>query len=290
MFFPLLFVSVVSAWQIVKELCDSTEIAQLLAADNWCSDTVPRCEWQGVQCDGEGNLVSLELRDVPLNVPLPSKVAAPGIKCTQLTLSNCGLTGEFPVAISSAMLYKLDLSHNKITGNLPWDWLSGMYYVDLSYNKMGGAAQLSKFSMYPYLAHLDLAENAFYENLNTLSGKYAPHVAYFSIGGNKFTGRAPAFPSSAVYNISHNFFSDIENAQPSNDIFADVLYLNVCDTADNPFRPEPPKWLEKIYERCNYVYDPVNKIYFAEDFATTTSAQKSSIHHVESGAHLQIPL
>lgn len=285
MIFSLFFVIFggVNAFQIVEELCDTTKIGALLSDGNWCSEKIDRCEWQGVRCDRQGRLTHLELSDVPLNTALPKTLDAPGAFVRSLRLDNCGLSGEFPATIASVSnLYDLSLARNRITGNLPWKWvMTKIVNLDVSHNRMGGESAMSPHygspgKEYSPLQQLRIAGNEFYENLDRFSAAQTHRVEVFDISDNKFVGRAPGFQYAAVYNISHNHFSEIETppadaskwaAEHSSGLGSP---LSKCDAGGNPFRTEPPEWLEDDYERCKYRYDPSNKLWRLNDVEPST--------------------
>lgn len=273
-----------ASWQIVEELCETTEIATLLKEGHWCSETVPRCQWQGITCDAEDNFVGIELRNVPLNVPIPDKIDAPGKDCLSVKLVNCGLTGEVPPTMELTRLHTFDVSQNQLTGNLPWTWVSKLNHLNVAENQMAGAAELTE-KTYTYMQHLILAGNGFYENLNKFSALSAPKMKTFDISSNKFVGRAPGFNKAVKYNISYNFFSDIEPAEILEERIFGERPLEVCDTAGNPFRLEPPNWMQKIYERCRYNFDPSNEIYIEKDFEPTTTTTTTTTAEAVSSSN-----
>lgn len=287
--FAIIFASAntVACWQLVDELCQTTKIAELLKDGHWCSKSVPRCQWQGISCDGEGFFTNLELDSVPLNVRLPMTLDAPGARAQVIKMRNCGLFGEMPGTIASTNLHTLDLAHNQIEGTLPWDWVAGRYRVDVSYNRMAGKSSLAQ-QTYPYMRHLCLAGNKFRENLNEWSGNDVPIMQTFDISSNQFVGRAPAFGGAELYNISNNFFSDIEELPADFEVpFGNLLPLRKplrnCDMSNNLFRLAPPRWVEPHYERCLYRYDPSNPIKFEHDFEPTTTSTEASDKTVGGG-------
>lgn len=259
-----------SAFQIVEELCATTRIGELLADGNWCSDTVPRCQWQGITCELDHSLIKLDLQDVPLNSTLPETLDAPGPNCHFVRMSNCSLWGEFPLTVAATKIRTLDLSRNQITGTLPWEWVPGINVLDISQNLMGGHSRIALQPTHN-LRHFSLAGNSFYEDLTTLSSSAMPAMKFFDISGNSFIGRAPGFPTANTYNISGNHFSDVEplpaavkpSPQTSDGVLAQ-LWLSVCDASGNPLRLPPPEWIS-AHSPCKYAYDPSNEIFFIDD-------------------------
>ena len=253
-----------ASWQLVDELCQTTNIAKLFPRGNWCSPSVPRCQWIGVGCNADLQNTYVFLENIPLNVKVPNSVGAPGPFVVSIVLKNCSLHGNFPQAFSADSMSWIDLSDNSLEGNLPWNVLARMFtIVDVSRNKLSGQAELTKYNM-PFMSDLVLTDNQFYEDLTPLSGGTWPRFEKFEVANNLFFGRAPYFPNADTYDISGNYFSDIEDGS------GDYL-LEFCDANKNPFRKEPPQWLKSHYEQCNYDYSPTNKLYFMKDIEQLTA-------------------
>ncbi|KAL3834418.1 hypothetical protein ACJIZ3_009154 [Penstemon smallii] len=102
---------------------------------------------------------------------------------SRLRLASCNLH-EFPNLMKQKELFHLDLSHNKITGEIPsWIWEMGLFYFNVSYNSL---VDLQK----PY-------------NFN--SG-----IRWLDLHSNKLRGKLPLPPSNASYvDFSSNNFQEI---------------------------------------------------------------------------------
>ncbi|KAK8561616.1 hypothetical protein V6N13_149221 [Hibiscus sabdariffa] len=110
------------------------------------------------------------------NLPFPN--------VTLLNLASCNLT-KFPEVVNNlSNLYYLDLSSNRIHGEIPsWIWKPRLLYLNLSLNFLVGFERPLLIS--PYMLQLDLH-------------------------GNQLQGKIPFFPSHATYlDYSNNNFSSV---------------------------------------------------------------------------------
>ncbi|KAL1223252.1 Inactive LRR receptor-like serine/threonine-protein kinase BIR2 [Cardamine amara subsp. amara] len=136
------------------------------------------CTFVGVSCwnNQENRVITLELRDMGLSGKIPE------------SLKFCG------------SLQKLDLSINKLSGNIPielCDWLPFLVSLDLSNNELNG--EISP----------DLAKCSFVNSLvlsdNRLSGQIPVQFSglgrlrKFSVANNDLSGRIPVFFSSQSF-------------------------------------------------------------------------------------------
>ena len=117
-----------------------------------------------------------------------------------IRLSNMGLKGKFPPGIENcSSLTGLDLSSNKLFGNIPQDISNIIPYVttlDLSSNNFSGEIPVS-LSNCSYLNSLKLDHNR-------LSGHIPPELGLlgriktFSVANNQLTGPLPRFQNSSI--------------------------------------------------------------------------------------------
>jgi hypothetical protein len=94
------------------------------AYDGWLESEASPCHWQGVGCDTNGRVSSLDL-------------------------SSSSISGPFFGNFSSLKSFiHLDLSDNTITGELPVDLnrYSGLKHLNLSYNLIGGVLNISSLT------------------------------------------------------------------------------------------------------------------------------------------------
>ncbi|KAK8563930.1 hypothetical protein V6N13_005851 [Hibiscus sabdariffa] len=130
------------------------------------------------------------------NLPLPFVPLFPNV--TYLNLASCNLT-KFPEFVKNlSNLYYLDLSSNRIHGEIPsWIWKPRLVYLNLSLNFLVGFERPLLIS--PYMIELDL------------------HC-------NQLQGKIPFFPLRALYlDYSNNNFSSV--IPPEIDDFLQFAYF-----------------------------------------------------------------
>ncbi|KAL9314965.1 hypothetical protein ACSQ67_020417 [Phaseolus vulgaris] len=143
---------------------------------NW-SSSVDCCLWEGILCDEDFRVI-------------------------QLLLPSRGLAGFiFPSLTNLTALSHLDLSHNRLSGNLPnqfFSLLNHLQNLDLSYNRLSG--ELPHFvanTSGNTLLKLDLSSNLFHGKLPlSLLQHLGDAVAggsltSFNVSNNSFTGQIP---------------------------------------------------------------------------------------------------
>ncbi|KAK7338184.1 hypothetical protein VNO77_18786 [Canavalia gladiata] len=157
---------------------------------NW-SASVDCCRWEGVICDDGQAQQNGDLRVIHLLLP------------------SRGLTGFiFPSLANLTSLSQLNLSHNRLSGNLPnqfFSLLNHLQILDLSYNRLSG-------ELPPFVANitsntireLDLSSNLFH---GTLPPSLLQHLAggtltSFNVSNNSFTGQIPTSVLCSNHNIS----------------------------------------------------------------------------------------
>ncbi|KAK4478433.1 hypothetical protein RD792_013906 [Penstemon davidsonii] len=181
---------------------------------------------------------------------------------TKLNLASCNLH-EFPDLTNQKKLIFVDLSNNKITGEVPsWIWEIGngaLGYLNLScnslvdlqkpYNIPGGLSVLdlhsNKFNgtlpMPPaFSIYLDYSSNNFQESIPVDIGNFTSFTRFLSLANNRLTGAIPKSFCSAVdlevLDLSGNFLSgDIPPCLVQN-----IETLGVLDLGRNNFTGEIP--------------------------------------------------
>ncbi|KAL7479045.1 hypothetical protein ACHAW6_004794 [Cyclotella cf. meneghiniana] len=146
-------------------------ILALLAFDlsnlDWLSNG-SECEWFGVECDVDGNVIKLELNSSSLYGTMPPEVC--GLQSLQtLLLRGNSLSGTLPSELGYLKdLTVLDLKSNNFTGTLP--------------SEIGNLTKLTK---------LVLRENEFTGTLPSELG-YLKDLSILYLESNKFSGTLPS--------------------------------------------------------------------------------------------------
>lgn len=266
----LTFLSVCFSWQLVQELCDSKQYDLSILPLGWCSDTTTRCKWPGISCDQNGQLYALELYDVPLNIPLPETIDAPGPAVHTLKLVNCGLTGTVPGTLERVTTLKvLDLSNNRLEGEWPWTMVSVMEEFSIANNRLWGKTYFNSLTFpnqWQNMTRLNIANNSFTEEWDQVVEGYWPAMRHFNIENNQFSGAVPPIRTAYQYRIGGNYFGYFTPTFLQKAPSYHPLTLSDCDVSRVPFREVPPDWMKAYVDRCRYRYDPSNKLYMISDF------------------------
>lgn len=152
---------------------------------NW-SASVDCCSWEGIICDDE-NRENGDQRVI------------------QLLLPSRGLAGSISSSLANlTALSHLNLSHNRLAGNLPTQFfslLNHLQILDLSYNHLSGELPNSdgnnSSSSNSNLEELDLSSNLFRGTLPSSFLHYLTIAAAggtltsFNVSNNSFTGEIP---------------------------------------------------------------------------------------------------
>ncbi|CAJ1976054.1 unnamed protein product [Sphenostylis stenocarpa] len=178
---------------------------------NWAA-SVDCCLWEGIECDANFRV---------LHLLLPSR----------------GLAGFiFPSLSNLTALSRLDLSHNRLSGNLPdqiFSLLNHLQILDLSFNRLSGELPpfVANTSGYT-IREIDLSSNLFHGKLPpSLLQHLADAVAggsltSFNVSNNSFTGQIP----TSVLCSNHSSSSSLRFLDYSSNDFAGMIQpgLGAC--------------------------------------------------------------
>ena len=206
-------------------LYNATDGPNWVSSDNWLTDA-PLREWYGVETDGSGRVVRLDLsgwwdseahRSIShgLSGPIPPELGNLS-ELTHLSLDRNGLTGAIrPELGSLANLTRLALNSNALAGSIPSELgnLSELTHLLLDHNNLTGGIppELGKLAS---LTALSLTSNPLEGSIppelgnltnlrrlslwtNSLTGSIPPELGNLaslmslSLGGNYLTGPIP---------------------------------------------------------------------------------------------------
>ncbi|KAI9093894.1 hypothetical protein K1719_026892 [Acacia pycnantha] len=172
---------------------------------NWSS--VDCCSWEGILCD-ESNMGNGDHRVIGLLLP------------------SRGLSGSISPALTKLTgLSQLNLSHNRLSGNLPTQFfslLSHLQILDLSYNRLSDELPASVVNnnnkTSSIIQELDLSSNLFQGTLPSSFLQYlgaaaaAGTLTTFNVSNNSFIGRIPTsqlrkYDSLRFLDLSYNKFN-----------------------------------------------------------------------------------
>ncbi|KAK7285707.1 hypothetical protein RJT34_20485 [Clitoria ternatea] len=176
---------------------------------NW-SASVDCCQWEGIACDEDKQNGDLRV----IHLVLPSR----------------GLTGFiFPSLTNLTALSQLNLSHNRLSGNLPnqfFSLLNRLQILDLSYNRLSGelppfVGNISSNT----IQELDLSSNLFHGTLppsllqHLASAAAGGSLTSFNVSNNSFTGQIP----TSLLCSNHNSSSSLRFLDYSSNDFSGII-------------------------------------------------------------------
>ncbi|KAK8608269.1 hypothetical protein V6N13_023696 [Hibiscus sabdariffa] len=170
-----------------------------------------------------------------------------GVTCsnkrvTKINLSNLGLSGTMGYSLlSMTSLTELDLSHNNLAGDIPYNLPPNLQRLNLEYNQFTGGVPYS-ISQMPSLQYLNLAHN---QLQNALSDMFASlsSLSTLDLSFNSISGSLP----QSFQNLTSISTMYLQNNQFSGNI--DVLAnlpLDKLDVSNNRFTGWVPAQLKSI--------------------------------------------
>ncbi|XP_004951805.1 receptor-like protein 2 [Setaria italica] len=163
-------------------------------AMSWRNGTTSCCSWEGIACDRDG---------------VVSEISLPGR----------GLHGLISPALGDLTgLRRLNLSHNSLSGELPWEQLlsssSRLAAIDVSFNHLEGELlELPTSTTHgrPLLQVLNISSNLFTGEFPSATWKDMNNLIALNVSNNSFHGWMPSSfcitsPSFAMLDISYNRF------------------------------------------------------------------------------------
>jgi hypothetical protein len=105
---------------IIRAFYDGTHGSQWTTeGTTWFYEGSPTCEFDGIICNKEGQIIKIELPAMNLRGTIPDEIGFLE-HLEVLDLSDNFLTGQIPVTIANLQLKKLDLSGNQLQGPIPY--------------------------------------------------------------------------------------------------------------------------------------------------------------------------
>ncbi|XP_039041132.1 protein STRUBBELIG-RECEPTOR FAMILY 6-like isoform X2 [Hibiscus syriacus] len=170
-----------------------------------------------------------------------------GVTCsnkrvTEIKLSNLGLSGTMGYSLQSlTSLKELDLSHNNLVGDIPYNIPPNLQRLNLESNQFTGGVPFS-ISQMPSLQYLNLAHNQLQNALSDMFGSLSS-LSTLDLSFNSMTGSLP----ESFKNLTSISTMYLENNQFSGtiDVLAN-LPLDKLDVSNNRFTGWVPAQLKSI--------------------------------------------
>ena len=187
---------------VLKTLYEATDGPNWVNSEGWLSDA-PLDEWYGVDIDGFGRVVGLNLQGrwdrerrewIPhgLQGSIPAELASL-TNLRYLQLNHNALAGSIPTELGSlSSLESLGVDNNSLTGPIPTELgsLAALRYLSLGGNELTGVIP-SELGGLSSLENLSVYNNSLTGPIPTELGSLAA-LRYLSLGGNELTGVIPS--------------------------------------------------------------------------------------------------
>jgi Leucine-rich repeat (LRR) protein len=229
------------------------------------------CQFYGTLPNSMSNLTYLtflQLSDNDLSGAIPSSLfTLPSVEEISLSFNQFSKFDEF-INVSSSVLNILDLSNNYLSGPFPTpiSQLYSLSIIDLSYNRFNDSLCVDEILELRNLNALDLSHNNISINVNVanVGNNSIPNIkilnfascnlktfpnfllnqstlTFLDLSDNQFQGKIPKWiwelQYLKIFNISHNFLSDLEGPLQnltSNLKVLDISFNNIYGTI-SPF-------------------------------------------------------
>lgn len=155
------------------------------ALNSWNSADPSPCNWFGIHCNSNGDVVRVNLKSIDLQGPLPSNFQ-PLKSLNALILSSTNLTGSIPREFGDYLeLTLIDVSDNSISGEIPVEIcrLTKLQTLCLNTNFIEGGIPIDIGNL-SSLRNLLLFDNQLIEEIPKSIGKLR-NLESFRAGGNQ---------------------------------------------------------------------------------------------------------
>jgi Leucine-rich repeat (LRR) protein len=242
--------------------------------DDWLDPAVNICSWYGVECNGDGDISGIRLRNNGVIGTVPSNLFSIST-LTRLEFNSNSIDFKFQGIASAVNLEHLDLTHTDIINVNGIEGLAStkLKTLKLSSNDIGGDVPSGLFTI-TTLQELDLSHNKFSGSLsseiglltnlrtlhwygNNLNGQIPSEIGKLvnltelALAENSFTGTLPAELDSLTSLETLELHQTTSTSKISGPLlsFRDLVRLNVLELNSNALTGAPPADLLKNTQR-----------------------------------------
>ncbi|RLM78737.1 receptor-like protein kinase 5 [Panicum miliaceum] len=222
------------------------------------SASFTHCEWAGVTCNDNGQVIALAFQNFNLSHPIPASICSLR-NLAYLDLSYNNLTGDFPAAAlhGCSSLQYLDLSNNFFSGVLPTDinqLALGMEHLNLSSNGFSGSVPLA-IAQFPKLKSLVLDTNSFNGSYPGSAIGNLTKLETLTLATNPFSPGPIPVEFGRLKNLKILWLSDMNLTGVIPDRLSSLIELTTLALYDNKLGGEIPAWVWKLQKLENlYLY------------------------------------
>jgi len=157
------------------------------AYDGWLESEASPCNWQGVGCDADSHVSSLDLSSSRISGPIFGNFSS-FTRLNRLDLSANSITGELPDDLNRCLgLKHLNLSNNLIGGVLNISSLTNLKTLDVSQNRFEGRISMSFPATCGKLTTLNISSNNLRGSITVLFNNCSS-LKYVDLSLNRFSG------------------------------------------------------------------------------------------------------
>jgi Leucine-rich repeat (LRR) protein len=175
--------------------------------DHWTNNTgwmtdASHCEWHGIGCNLEGRVVEIILRDNNVTGKFPASFLPNFLKLEILNLAGNNLSGvttgnsnggdDASVFFDLRALTQVDLSQNKLTGEVDVLFAPALVHVNFSHNNFTSVNTYKTFKRsHKTMQIADLSHNFIQEEVDKLMTNLPPNMEQLILSDNQIHGTLP---------------------------------------------------------------------------------------------------
>jgi Leucine-rich repeat (LRR) protein len=227
---------------ILIELYKSTNGTGWNQNTEWLSDA-DVCQWYGVKCNAQDQIVQLELNNNQLSGTIPSSLGQLN-NLQILYLYNNQLSGTILSSLGQLNNLKyLHLSDNQLSETIPSSLEQlNIQYLNIDNNQLSGTIP-SSLGQLKNLGVLYLDNNQLSGTIPSSLGQLN-NLKYLHLSNNQLSGTILS-SLGQLNNLQYLYLDNNQLQYINNETLALPRKLKSCDMSDNKFKCPIPYWTEK---------------------------------------------